>query len=94
MHTNKRHDSAFCSLGVKVKVFQSTFSTTKKGLDTAQMLDLLAFSPVYLLSYSGYAESTGQKSGRSHLCALLYRLNGQVHLKFGVVNPLLIILCC
>ena len=26
MHTNKRHDSAFCCLRVKVKFFQSTFS--------------------------------------------------------------------
>ena len=38
MHTNKRNDSAFCCLRVNVKVFQSTFSTTKKGLETAQML--------------------------------------------------------
>ena len=29
MHTNKRNDSAFCCLRVKVKFFQSTFLTNK-----------------------------------------------------------------
>ena len=43
IHTNKRQDSAFCCLRVKVKVFQKTFSTTKKKVWTLHKCRIYLF---------------------------------------------------